>query len=718
MHNNIMAAGLRDRPPMLTTGRYAQWRSRFLRYIYTRPNGDALRKCILKVETVMNMTPENRAHFESEKEAIHLILTGIGDEIYSTVDASLDVSLVDTESSRTILKEQDTNSRSGNDAHVDDADIRPIYDEELMAKVQTTTEINVFAIGQQHTEQPEFNNEREVDQNVEQCHDTLKSNEAKVKHDIDVIETINIELEHKVAKLVKENETLKRHNKELYDSIKTTRAKNKEHTTSLIANNDKFKAQLQEKGFAIAALKIDVNNDLSKPVTTNYLPKEREFAVAKPHHMIALGSSRNSEPSVMPSARSLSTTNGSKPKPRINNQKSRNWPASNSSCVTTKIVPIAEHSRNSRRWKPTGKIFKTVGPRWVPTRKIFTSSTTKVDREPQNGSNNDITNQYECKQTLDVSADIVMSDSEDSTITYTEVSSTFVDLSDIGSQRIDGLPMMPKDPYAYVVAAFQAPPSPDYVPGPEEPEQEPPSPDFVPKPVYPESMPSEDEVFLAEEQLLPTASSDDDVDDDDDDVEEDEDEEHPASTDSVLPLVTRILAIPTLPLSPLFPLSSPLPHILSPPLPVSPPPLPASPTYPLGYRAAMIRLRVEKPSTSHLLPLSTPPPGIPPLLPIPLPTPSPPMLSSLNNHVEQVFSRPTGGFRVDYGFIGTLDDEIRRDPKRYVGYRITNTGDEMVKDMQGTPAATDMARLSQRMTDFVMTVRQDTDEIYVRLEDA
>ncbi|GJX61827.1 hypothetical protein Tco_0294727 [Tanacetum coccineum] len=81
---------------------------------YDVPNGDALRKWILKgpytptivttsavpatedspavpeqttVKTVMNMTPENRAHFESEKEAIHLILTGIGDEIYSTVDA-------------------------------------------------------------------------------------------------------------------------------------------------------------------------------------------------------------------------------------------------------------------------------------------------------------------------------------------------------------------------------------------------------------------------------------------------------------------------------------------------------------------------------------------------------------------------------------------------------------------------------------------------------
>nr|GEU62191.1 putative ribonuclease H-like domain-containing protein [Tanacetum cinerariifolium] len=39
------------------------------------------------VETPMNMYPENKAHYQSEKEAIHLILTGIGDEIYSTIDA-------------------------------------------------------------------------------------------------------------------------------------------------------------------------------------------------------------------------------------------------------------------------------------------------------------------------------------------------------------------------------------------------------------------------------------------------------------------------------------------------------------------------------------------------------------------------------------------------------------------------------------------------------
>ncbi|GJU96487.1 hypothetical protein Tco_1321243 [Tanacetum coccineum] len=114
MHNNIMAAGSKDRPPMLGPGRYSQWRSRFLRYIDTKPNGEGLRKSILSgpyvpstvlvqavaategnpaiqqhttIETVLNMTPENKEHFLSEKEAIFLLLTGIGDDIYSTVDA-------------------------------------------------------------------------------------------------------------------------------------------------------------------------------------------------------------------------------------------------------------------------------------------------------------------------------------------------------------------------------------------------------------------------------------------------------------------------------------------------------------------------------------------------------------------------------------------------------------------------------------------------------
>ncbi|GJZ98800.1 hypothetical protein Tco_0671253, partial [Tanacetum coccineum] len=114
MHNNIMAAGSKDRPPMLGPGRYSQWHSRFLRYLDTKSNGEYLRKCIFEgpymptnvliaaveaaenilpvaaheeAETIHNMTAENKLYFQAKKEAIFLILTGIGDEIYSTVDA-------------------------------------------------------------------------------------------------------------------------------------------------------------------------------------------------------------------------------------------------------------------------------------------------------------------------------------------------------------------------------------------------------------------------------------------------------------------------------------------------------------------------------------------------------------------------------------------------------------------------------------------------------
>ncbi|GJW13422.1 hypothetical protein Tco_0017555 [Tanacetum coccineum] len=164
--------------------------------------------------------------------------------------------------------------------------------------------------------------------------------------------------------------------------------------------------------------------------------------------------------------------------------------------------------------------------------------------------------------------------------------------------------------------------------------------------------------------------------------------------------VTRLLAIPTPPSSPLSPWSSPLPHIPSPPLPVSPPP-PASPTYPLRYQAAMIRLRADALSTFHLLPSpppiilsrtrsDAPPSGTPPILPIPLPTSSPSLLLPSTHHgadrpevcllpqnrlcfafgpryevgesSSAPAARPIGGFREDYGFITTLDMEIRRDP--------------------------------------------------------
>nr|GEW75274.1 hypothetical protein [Tanacetum cinerariifolium] len=67
--------------------------------------------------------------------------------IEEKVDTSkaLDASLVDTKSGGIESVEQDTRRNSGNDAHDDDANIKPIYDEQPMAEVHTTVEINIFA---------------------------------------------------------------------------------------------------------------------------------------------------------------------------------------------------------------------------------------------------------------------------------------------------------------------------------------------------------------------------------------------------------------------------------------------------------------------------------------------------------------------------------------------------------------------------------------------
>ncbi|GJY88086.1 retrovirus-related pol polyprotein from transposon TNT 1-94 [Tanacetum coccineum] len=60
--------------------------------------------------------------------------------------------------------------------------------------------------------------------------------------------------------------------------------------------------------------------------------------------------------------------------------------------------------RPDLRWKPTGRIFKTVGLRWILTGKLFNSCTSKADNESTHGSNIDISKIHECKQTLDLSA--------------------------------------------------------------------------------------------------------------------------------------------------------------------------------------------------------------------------------------------------------------------------------------------------------------------------
>ncbi|GJV72257.1 hypothetical protein Tco_1492252 [Tanacetum coccineum] len=186
--------------------------------------------------------------------------------------------LVVTESSGTESAVQDNNSRSGNDTDADNADIRPIYDEEPMAETidyskQSLESENILLKKTVAQFQKEFSRMEAhcIALELKYQNQALKSgqhgqilngtsNKAKIKKEIDVLETMNIELEHSVAKLCNENKTLKKHYKDLYDSIKTTRSKTIEQTTSLLANNADLKAQIQEKVFAIAALK----NELKK----------------------------------------------------------------------------------------------------------------------------------------------------------------------------------------------------------------------------------------------------------------------------------------------------------------------------------------------------------------------------------------------------------------------------------------------------------------------
>nr|GEX83676.1 hypothetical protein [Tanacetum cinerariifolium] len=82
---------------------------------------------------------------------------------------AVDVDLVVTESSGTESKVQDDSSKLGKNTNADDADIRPIYDEEPMDEVQLIANCNIFTIGQQHTKQPKIINEGRVDQYPEQC---------------------------------------------------------------------------------------------------------------------------------------------------------------------------------------------------------------------------------------------------------------------------------------------------------------------------------------------------------------------------------------------------------------------------------------------------------------------------------------------------------------------------------------------------------------------
>ncbi|GKB67224.1 hypothetical protein Tco_0928636 [Tanacetum coccineum] len=73
MYNDIMAVGSKERPPMLAM------------VLANRDNQGQPQQVSEEIYT--NTTPKNRNLIDAKAKTIHMILNGIGDNIYSTVDA-------------------------------------------------------------------------------------------------------------------------------------------------------------------------------------------------------------------------------------------------------------------------------------------------------------------------------------------------------------------------------------------------------------------------------------------------------------------------------------------------------------------------------------------------------------------------------------------------------------------------------------------------------
>ncbi|GJR45644.1 hypothetical protein Tco_1313747 [Tanacetum coccineum] len=169
------------------------------------------------------------------------------------------------------------------------------------------------------------------DNTIRKLKDHIKSmrendKEEKVKHDMDEIETINIELEHSVAKLLFENERLHKgidHLKQIYkdqfDSIKRTRLSSKEHCDSLID-------QLNSKSMDNADLKGMFKLDLdplaprllkNKDAHINYLKYAQEQADIL-RSIVESSKTPDSNKPVLPSTGLKSSTSANRSQPTSN----------------------------------------------------------------------------------------------------------------------------------------------------------------------------------------------------------------------------------------------------------------------------------------------------------------------------------------------------------------------------------------------------------------
>ncbi|GJY20724.1 retrovirus-related pol polyprotein from transposon TNT 1-94 [Tanacetum coccineum] len=237
--------------------------------------------------------------------------------------------------------------------------------------------------------------------NIKRLNKTSTTN--SVKKDIDEIETINIELEHRVAKLIAENEHLKQTYKQLYDSIKPSRVRSKEHAESLVNQlNQKsveitdLNAQLQEKVFVITTLKNDLRKFKGKDIVDNAAQVSNATTIAPGMYKLdpvtlAPKDKNNRETHIyylkhtMEQAAILREI--VEQAKSLNPLDSASYSACNSMfdarhelCLSEFVSEMNASSKSKsvkkakkkEEWKPTGKVFTKIGYIWKATGRTFT----------------------------------------------------------------------------------------------------------------------------------------------------------------------------------------------------------------------------------------------------------------------------------------------------------------------------------------------------------
>nr|GFA43631.1 hypothetical protein [Tanacetum cinerariifolium] len=88
LHNAIMEAGSKDRPPMLAPGNYIQWKSRIKRYIDTKPNRELIYFCLTNPPYELRWKEKSILDAEGyPTTTTQMVFETIDNDIYSTVDA-------------------------------------------------------------------------------------------------------------------------------------------------------------------------------------------------------------------------------------------------------------------------------------------------------------------------------------------------------------------------------------------------------------------------------------------------------------------------------------------------------------------------------------------------------------------------------------------------------------------------------------------------------